>query len=320
MDPLQQITAQVNAQPADIRGEVMLARLLEDGIDATSTLIRQQGQSMRPVRPDVDAARLEQTAAGARLMTWLLNRDGIYDTLPEGVFHPSTGTHKKLSPQEMTAVYRQHRKEEQEARLFFAPLEQEFFLQKAFSEKQLQKELAHVQHAMLDEELLLRLGIDPALPFLFRTALVRLLCYAPVIAGNIPLMEKVFSLLLEQPVSIQQLLRRHTLQHQQHGPLNGMTLGHNFILGRQSGEWHYRYRLTVGPVGREKLLYFLANNPGRKCIDALVNFFVPVTWQTEVKVTAAAAGEGFLLDTDRNGAGRLGYNIILHQANKVKNG
>jgi hypothetical protein len=308
MDALQQIAAQVNAQAVDIRGEVMLARLLNDGLSESSTLIRQQGQSMRPVRPDVDGARLEQTAAGNRLMSWQLNRDSIYDTLPEGVFHPSSGTHKKISAQEMTAVYRRHRQEEQEARLFFAPLEQEFFLQKAFAERQLQQEMTGIQHAMLDDELLQRLGIDASLPLFFKTALVRLLCYAPLIAGNIPLMEEVFALLLETPVSIKQQLKRGAVNHPPE-QLKGMALGESFILGRHSREWQYQYRITIGPVEASQLLHFLAGNPGDRCVQALINFFVPVTWQTDVRTTAVGAG----FDT-----GRLGYNTIL--CKQVKNG
>ena len=49
-----------------------------------------------------------------------LSRNGLYDALPQGIFHKSVGIDTKLSYSE---IRQKNKKEEKDARGFFAPLE-----------------------------------------------------------------------------------------------------------------------------------------------------------------------------------------------------
>jgi hypothetical protein len=321
MHPLHQITQQINTPAADIRAEVLLAQLLENGLSPADASIRQQGQARRPVRADVDEARIERAADDKEQLAVYLNRDGIYDTLPEGMFHQPAAGGKPLAAAGMIDAYRLHKQEEQEARLFFAPLEQEFFLQRTLTEQHLQRSIEHIQHAVPDNELLELLGIDPQLPVYFRATLLRLISHIPVIAGNLPLMEKVFALLLDQPVEIRQRLYTHATGHHLDLPLGAATLGNDMLLGNAVSEVLQRYQLLVGPVSAERLLYFFPGNMGARCIQTLIGFFIPVSWALEVKITAVPAGnDGFILGPGQAHTGRLGYNIVLGKTKDTING
>lgn len=321
MHPLHQITQQVNTPAADIRAEAILAQLLENGLPAADMTIRHQGQHRRPVRADLDNARVEQAPGNREQLAFYLNRDGMYDTLPEGMFHQPQAGNQPPEAAAMTAAYRIYKQEEQDARLLFAPLEQEFFLQKTFTEQKLQQAIAHIQHALPDDALFELLGINPALPLFFKSTLLRLLSHIPVIAGDITLLSEVFSLLLGQPARICQRLHMRTMQHNLDHPLGGATLGTDLVLGKKSTELLHQYQLTIGPVGAGELLYFFPGNTGAQCIQTLIRFLIPVTWELEVKITAATASQdGFVINGRNRYAGRLGYNIVLGKVNDTING
>lgn len=321
MQSLHQITHEVNTPAADIRAEVILAQLLKNGLMPADIIVRLQGQHRRPVCTDLDGARVEQASGSKEQLALHLNRDGIYDTLPEGIFHQPSGSNKAQSPAEMIASWRIYKQEEQEARLFFAPLEQEFFLQKVFTEQQLQEAIVHIQHALPDDAVLELLGIDPGLPLFFKATLLRLLSYIPVIAGDLALLSKVFTLLLGVPANISRQLRARSLKHDPGCGSGGVTLGSNMVLGKQSIEIVHQYQLVVGPVSADKLLYFFPGNMGGKCIETLIRFFIPVIWELEVKITGSSGSkDGFALDRQNHCTARLGYNIVLGKANETING
>ena len=65
-----------------------------------------------------------------------ISRDGIYDSLPEGIFHYPKTERLNQSVDDMTKEYRSQQKEEENARQFFLPFENEFFLSGIIREKE----------------------------------------------------------------------------------------------------------------------------------------------------------------------------------------
>ena len=116
----------VNTLTTDYRAEVIAALLLGPDAARPETLLLHRNPSLaRPHTKDLAALRTETGYDDAE--RWILEtyREGLYEMLPENLFHePTLGTPQ--SPEvEVVARIRQHRTEEAQARSFFSPFEQE---------------------------------------------------------------------------------------------------------------------------------------------------------------------------------------------------
>ena len=112
---------------ADIIAESISTGLEQQGIPASDIFIKPLGTRARGYRKDVSAYSIKEDDTGRQLLFLHANREGIYDGLPEFIFHHS---HAKSSYQHIQAItdeIKRFREEEEAARLFFLPFEQEFF-------------------------------------------------------------------------------------------------------------------------------------------------------------------------------------------------
>ena len=112
----------------DIKIEVLLAELIKNFPELKNHfLITNKGQFTRNYRRDIlqtSTHNFDTTVLPYLLIE--LSRDGFYDMLPEGVFHYPTASEVRQDVADMTREYKKKKKEEQEARVFFTPFENEF--------------------------------------------------------------------------------------------------------------------------------------------------------------------------------------------------
>ena len=89
MDVIEEIKNKINSIPYDLKAEVLLSSLLESyNKDGYEFLINYQGQFKRPYRTDVLGCEIvDYDYDTTQFLKINISRDGIYDTLPEGVFH-----------------------------------------------------------------------------------------------------------------------------------------------------------------------------------------------------------------------------------------
>jgi hypothetical protein len=110
----------------DLKAEFRAASLLENGLRADQLLLQCLGPFRRRSHRDVESIS-EQETGHFKGTVLTANRSGLYDYLPEQLFHlPAPGKTLK----EKLKQVRQEREKEHKTRLFFQPLEQEFFLHK----------------------------------------------------------------------------------------------------------------------------------------------------------------------------------------------
>jgi hypothetical protein len=159
----------------DVKAEILITEiqektnLLEDNflINNKSTFSRSFRRDIISVKNDTDRDWL----------TLNLSRNGLYDHLPEGLFHS-----KKSSKITSYAAFRKRqKKEEQDARLFFSPLENEFFYQKLKIEKN-ERELLYNFSNLKDDFLLDFWNLECDMPKEFALKLIKILPYSHKIA------------------------------------------------------------------------------------------------------------------------------------------
>lgn len=108
----------------DLRAEVIAAELIENDVPAEQIMIVQLGSRKRAFRKDVDSVTDELSDYHNKPYTHIAtHKEGIYDMLPEAMFHSPTIPKSARNPKEIAQIIKQHRAEERNARRFFLPFE-----------------------------------------------------------------------------------------------------------------------------------------------------------------------------------------------------
>jgi hypothetical protein len=108
----------------DFKAEVIAAEMVENGLNPDRILILLAGAMKRTFRPDVTSVEDELSAYDHKEYTVITtSREGIYDMLPEGLFHDATSHKNAQTQKEIIKSIKQRRQEEIHARRFFLPYE-----------------------------------------------------------------------------------------------------------------------------------------------------------------------------------------------------
>lgn len=114
----------INTLTTDFKADVIAAELVENGIPLDRVILFPLGGFQRPFRKDVESVA-EDISDIDKKKYYLVktHQDGIYDLLPEGLFHSQISVKNSGSENDITKAIEQHRVEEKDARRFFLPFE-----------------------------------------------------------------------------------------------------------------------------------------------------------------------------------------------------
>src|SRR4051794_16067541 len=108
----------------DIKAEVIAAEMVEHGIPAELVLLLYLGGSTRPFRNDIGNIEEEQLEYDRQEYVIIKAfREGLYDMLPQGLFHQVAAHKNTQTEREIINAIRKRREEERNARTFFLPFE-----------------------------------------------------------------------------------------------------------------------------------------------------------------------------------------------------
>ncbi|WP_452219802.1 hypothetical protein [Lacinutrix salivirga] len=223
-----------------------------------------------------------------------LSRNGLYDQLPEGLFHTKDKTNSKTSYPELRKTYK---KEEEEARHFFLPLENEFFNQKLNIEKKEQELLNNFIN--LDDNFLIDFWkIDQSIPKKYLLKLLKLLPYAYKIAGNIELMELCLKNILNKKVKINKTYNPNPISNR-NLVTDEVVLGTNFTLTKKNNTiLQPYYQVEIGPIEEEEIIDFISKDGILKFVNVFYDYFFPIEVSVKTKLKVIN-NDGFLLNQDK---------------------
>ncbi len=121
------LVAELRDSGHDYRASVVAAELADHGIPLDNFFFRNQSTFKRAVANDIDNIFWNnggEDGEGADYLVFDLNREGIYDMLPEAIVHSQARKRRTDEPNYKVGL--ELRKQEREARKFFSPLENEF--------------------------------------------------------------------------------------------------------------------------------------------------------------------------------------------------
>ncbi|MBC7891975.1 MAG: type VI secretion system baseplate subunit TssG [Sphingobacteriaceae bacterium] len=316
MNDLSAYLKMLKTLPGDVRAEVAMADLIEDGVRLDDLLFCPVGTFRRGFQRDI--GRVELTEIGARKTPVLrveINRDGLYDTLPEGVFHQPISDKPAVGKEEIAREVTVQREREAAARLFFLPFEQEFYRHRVRLELEERQYFFDRDRTYDGDDLFTRFwGLPDFLDSSQTTNLVHVLPFAYQLVGDWPRTQECLELILGDPVRIESVEPARL-------PLPGevclgqATLGVDTVIGATYTDTLPATRVTVCPATAERLLAYLPGGRGGHTLDFLCQYLFPVETEVETCVELSpppdeAEAPAFVLD-ENPGTGRLDYTTYL---------
>lgn len=311
MEPLNAYAECLNHLPVDLRAEVVLADMLDDGVSLEELIINPVGLFKRPFGRDV--SRVEWVEAQHKLQRWLridLNRSGLYDLLPEGVFHQPTSNDASASKESTLREMAIQQEREQKARRFFLPLEQEFFRQRLRIEQQQRTFLFGDAHQLSDDLLAWFWELPHFLTPIQGMRLVSLLPVMFQVAGDLPLMEACFRHVIDERVSLRREAPTPEWLWVDTPALGQWQLGADSVFDGWLNDGESALCITVSIDQPDQLPAYLPGGTGQRLVDWLAGYLVPLDTNLRLELDTSALEDTFAL-TDDDAFGRLNFTTCI---------
>ncbi len=294
-----------------IRYESLLAELVDkEEIRLDEIVVAMQGIFNRAHRKDVLGIDFVEGEKNHKdYIEVKVSREGLYDTIPEALFHQAKGRKGFKDVNDMIDESKMTRKEERDARLFFQPLEQEFSRKRIEIELEERRLLDHFANEFLDNVYGTTDFED--LPPISKNNLFYLLPLAQRIVGNTQLTEQAISAIIKENVQI--ILKNNNQMEEvdfmRHG-LGEVRLGVDLICSSTINDGIPSWEVAVGPIDLANLPNYLEKGSGRKLLDIVEGFFFPLECVVNWYILLKNEEESFTLSGNEYHS-RLGYSTII---------
>lgn len=289
---LQDIHQELEQTPLNLKAEVLVSEIEEKtAVSQDDIIISTQSTFNRSYRRDVADLKVLELQNTKRLLQLNLSRNGIYDLLPEGIFHVPSPKSKTVD----YAVFRKQQKEEEtHARLLLSPIENELFRNRVAIEKK-GKELVRGFFSLDDGFLIDFWKIDKSIPKKYAIKLVRLLPYAHQISGNLELTFLSLKKILGVDITFKKVFqtREVTINNDIED-----RLGVDFILNQETLKIQQpELKVSIFPKAKSEVTNYLKEKGILRFVSVFYKFFIPMEYKIDTKIEVKQKG-GFILDRE----------------------
>ena len=315
---LEEKTIFINSLLHDLKAEYLVACLLDEGIPGGDMLVALDGALRRKWSADIRYAEVESFENGDDVLGIRLNRAGIYDALPEALFHDYPDK-RNATGEEMARDSMRLKAEEKQIRLFFKPYEHEFFLQKVRVAMKESSELHRFHLEFLDGLFPDFWKIGKKIPAAYVSKLIKLLPFVHRIIGNYELTARCLGEILGEKVSMELIGQDHKSPYEDSSDegiagckLGRINLGKDTVLGNQTTGFLGKLLVKIGPVDSNRIKAYFNDGPADRLLNCFFGYFVPVELDVETKLLPEKTQSRFKLHKDfETGNSFLGYNTVL---------
>lgn len=315
---LQEKSQRINDMLFDLTAEYLAVCLYNESVSKRDILAMYEGDLKRKWSTDVDRAETEGFQGGKEALSIYLNRAGIYDSLPEALFHRFSDS-RNATGNDMAKQSMLLKNEEKQVRNFFRPFENEIFLQRtevALNENELFKSL---YSDFLNELIPGFWNIDERIPASYVSKLIRFLPLANKIAGNLELTAQCLQKILSEKVNIELRNEERVLGDLEKpgldfngGRLGMSKLGADLVMGQNPTGFIGRLLFKIGPLENTDPKDFFINGPADLLLNCFFGYFLPAEFDVELKLVSDKETRKFSLEGDQTAAKSfLGYNTAL---------
>jgi hypothetical protein len=309
MQDIERLYRELISGLCDVRTEAVMNQALKSQVRPEDFVILPNGHFYREYRQDLMGVdRLEDN----RRYDWLqlrLSRIGLYDLLPEGLFHQSSPGNRQHSAAEMAAASKLDKKKENSVRKFFQPLEHQFFLQRIQLEAAEEKLLEGIDGHLLNDYFFEFWQLPKGLPLKAGALLVLLLPYAHRISGNLDLMQDCLEILLHEQVAISTYRPGTSFADSAPPGLGNAMLGNDLVCGQTFEEDYPCLLYTIGPLQHTSPASYIAGGEQELLLQVFNNFFAPVEADIRIDLEIDPAKAAIRLSGEESPI--LGYSTTL---------
>lgn len=263
----------------DFKAEVIAAEMVEHGVDPERILILMLGALKRSFSKDVSSVEEELSEYDHKEFV-IVNtpREGIYDMLPEGLFHHPTSHKSAKTEKDIIKIMKQRKEEERSARKFFIPFEATINYQRmqmALYENRLDKR-SHYDDllSIFSDHWEIFDYLNPRQANIF----LHLIPILHDLRDDHPVIEKVMEMIFVVPVHIS--LRSELPQQPAESFLSKLgedMLGVDFTTGNLIfDEGVDEIHIKIGPLSSEAFKEFMPGTTNNKILQLLTDYLLPV--------------------------------------------
>jgi hypothetical protein len=308
---LKKVAAELNVHPTDVRAEVLVSQAMESGLRQKDFSAQSNSFFYRTYVHDLYKASINDQNSYAVFLALQLSRSGLYDALPEGIFFQADGETKKVkSAEEMAEDYRINKKKETEVRKFFAPFENEFFLQTIKNEKVETDLLQGLRSGWLKEYFIDFWKLPHNIPTNAALVLVMFLPYVHRIAGDVVATAGVLQKIINELVKIDLVYERITSAEHDYNVIGKYDLGSELICGESFKEQYPVAVVNIGPLEKTKAYQYVEGGNYYPLLQTFYNYFIPANADVRTTILLKTTAEKFVLNKKED-APLLGISSVL---------
>jgi hypothetical protein len=308
---LEKIALDLKGLTADIRAEVLLAQAMEAGLLQKQFTTQADGFFYRSHVHDLYKVNYNDQLVHQNYLALQLSRPGLYDALPEGLFFQAGQSGKAVKDAgEMAEEYRINKKKENGIRKFFAPFENEFFLQTLKNELGETNLLQGLRSGWLKEYFIDFWKLPQNIPANASLLLVMFLPYVHRIAGDIEATAGVLQKIINEPVSINLIYASNTDTNTAYNVLGGYTLGSQLTCGESFIEQYPVAAVAIGPLQKTKAFQYIQGGNYFSLLQTFYNYFIPANAEVVTTVLLQSNAEKLILNQDED-APILGISSVV---------
>jgi len=279
---------------SDLKAEVVAYQIINNtSLTEDHIILNNLGIFSRSYRNDINAIKIDETVDFDKNIRLDVFRKGIYDLLPQGLFHK---IEEKKSSETYISARKKLKQEETSARMLFSPIENELFHQRIKTERSNRSIIRNFSN-LSDNFLLDFWKIDKKIPRKYSVKMVRLLPYAHKISGNL----KVVFLSLEKILDVHiKYTKRYLEREVKYRTKHRQTLGVSFVLHQESNKiMQPVLDVTISTKNEEDVSLFLKKRGIYKFLHTFYDFFLPYEYEVRTNFEVENNKE-FVLDPDKS--------------------
>lgn len=260
-----------------LKAEAFCAVMIANGIPFNDIRLICNSNFMKSFRNEIDEVTIGHNDATFKDELILkVNKDGIYDKLPEGLFHQSKGNSKTSSTSQMADEHRRFKEEEKAARKFFQPFEQEIFRYSTLVEQEEVNIAFDILNGDLKSELLNFWSIPDGLPSEPVKRLVQIMPWAKKLKGDAAQTAKALEFVLEKPVTLTILENEFQLVPPQQKETDNLQLAFNTVLGNCFWEPSLCWKCRIDNIPKNEAGAYLPGSNYGRLLKQFEEIFIPL--------------------------------------------
>lgn len=293
----------------DYKVGVIAAELVENRVSSDTIYFRNQSSFKRAVSKDISAVYWNNVEGAASNLVFELNREGIYDMLPEALSHNQS----KKNAQETNAKRSQElRKQERDARNFFSPLENEFH-HRALKLDTIERELLKSNNPRRNRQFFSYFFEESSLLTDQQVlVLMHLLPLSHKIRGDLQLIGLTVTRILGYKATVKKIWRKKKFKMPKTSDLNlgDRYLGINSILGVEFEIPASYFELSIHQIPIQEHHHFIGKGKHRNVLNFILPYFFPSNSDYGINLEVKNEDQ-FFMCSEQDNLSILGFNSYI---------